>query len=168
VSLFWRTFSLLALLLAACLLAWGVVLQALELEPRATQQARQLASLVQLARASLRQTDGSNRAALLKSLDQSVPTRVRPREATDRVEPLDDDRFSLRVLAELRARLGPDVIVARAVNGEPGLGWTSGSSAIATGCRPPRRRLGPAGRPWRSGSAWACWPRWRARLAWRG
>lgn len=120
-SLFWRTFSLLALLLAACLLAWGVVLQALELEPRAAQQARQLASLVQLARTSLRQTDGINRVALLKSLDQGVPTRVRPREAADRIEPLDEDRFNRRVLDELRASLGADVTVARSVNGEPGL-----------------------------------------------
>ena len=120
-SLFWRTFSLLALLLAACLLAWGAVLQALELEPRAVQQARQLASLVHLARTSLRQTDGINRVALLKSLDQGTPTRVRPREPADRVEPLEENSFSSRVLAELRARLGTDVTVARAVNGEPGL-----------------------------------------------
>ncbi|MFM7534024.1 MAG: ATP-binding protein [Rubrivivax sp.] len=120
-SLFWRTFSLLALLLAACLLAWGLVLQALEFEPRAVQQARQIASLVQLARTALGQADGSARAALLKSLDQGVPARVRPREAADRLEALEEDRFSRRVLAELRASLGPEVTVARSVNGEAGL-----------------------------------------------
>lgn len=120
-SLFWRTFSLLSLLLAACLLAWGAALQALELNPRAEQQARELASLVQLARAALRETDGINRVALLKSLDQGQPTRVRPREPADRIEPLGDDDFATRVVAELRTRLGPDVKVARAVNGIPGL-----------------------------------------------
>jgi two-component system osmolarity sensor histidine kinase EnvZ len=121
VSLFWRTFSLLSLLLAACLLAWGAALQALELNPRAEQQARELASLVQLARAALRETDGINRVALLKSLDQGQPTRVRPREPADRIEVLGDDPFALRVVDELRARLGPEVTVARAVNGIPGL-----------------------------------------------
>lgn len=120
-SLFWRTFSLLALLLAACLLAWGAVMQALELEPRAVQQARQLASLVHLARTALRQSDGINRVTLLKSLDQGVPTRVRPREPADKVQALGEDRFGRRVVAELRARLGEDVGVARSVNGEPGL-----------------------------------------------
>lgn len=120
-SLFWRTFSLLALLLTACLVAWGAALQALELEPRAVRQAREVASLVELARTSLRETDGINRVALLKSLDRGVPTRVRPREPADRIEPLADDRFSRRVAAEMQALLGTDVTVARAVNGVPGL-----------------------------------------------
>lgn len=120
-SLFWRTFSLLALLLAACLLAWGGALQALELEPRAVRQARELAGLVHLARTALRESDGINRVALLKSLDQGVPTRVRPREPADRIEAFDGDRFSRLVIAELRHRLGADVTVARAVNGVPGL-----------------------------------------------
>jgi two-component system osmolarity sensor histidine kinase EnvZ len=167
VSLFWRTFSLLALLLAACLLAWGAVVQALELEPRAVQQARQLASLVHLARTSLRQTDGINRVALLKSLDQGTPTRVRPREPADRVEALDEDRFNRRVLTELRVKLGQDVTVARAVNGEPGL-WVDFAieGETATGCRPRPQAWVRAARRWRSGWAWGCSPRWRVRWGW--
>jgi two-component system osmolarity sensor histidine kinase EnvZ len=121
VSLFWRTFSLLALLLTACILSWVMALQALELEPRAAQQARQLAGLVHLARTALQETDGINRVALLKSLDQGVPTRVRPREPRDVAEPLDAGRFSRLVSAELRQQLGPQVQVASRVNGEAGL-----------------------------------------------
>jgi two-component system osmolarity sensor histidine kinase EnvZ len=120
-SLFWRTFSLLALLLTACILSWVMALQALELEPRAAQQARQLAGLVHLARTSLRETDGINRVTLLKSLDQGVPTRVRPLEPNDVAEPLAEGRFDRLVLAELRQQLGPQVQVASRVNGEAGL-----------------------------------------------
>jgi len=42
-SLFWRTFFLLALLLAGSILAWLQTLRALEFEPRAIQTAQQIA-----------------------------------------------------------------------------------------------------------------------------
>jgi len=84
-------------------------------------QARELASLVHLARTALRETDGINRVALLKSLDRGVPTRVLPREPSDRVEAFAQDRFSRLVLSELRERLGPDVTMATRVNDRPGL-----------------------------------------------
>ena len=45
-SLFWRTFFLLALLLASGVFAWVQTLRALEFEPRAVQAAQQTASLV--------------------------------------------------------------------------------------------------------------------------
>ena len=53
-SLFWRTFFLLALLLVGGIFAWVQTLRALEFEPRAVQAAQQIASLVNLARAALR------------------------------------------------------------------------------------------------------------------
>ena len=52
-SLFWRTFVLIALLLACGVFAWTQTFRALEFEPRATQQAQQIASLAKLARAAL-------------------------------------------------------------------------------------------------------------------
>ncbi len=120
-SLFWRTFFLLAILLAGGVLAWLQTLRALELEPRAVQAAQQTATLVNLARVALRQADGINRVALIKSLGSQQATRVTPREPADRWEPYETDRATRRLAEELRAVLGPDSVVARSVNGTPGM-----------------------------------------------
>ncbi|ODU08481.1 MAG: two-component sensor histidine kinase [Rubrivivax sp. SCN 71-131] len=120
-SLFWRTFFLLALLLAGGVAAWVQTLRALEFEPRAVAAAQQTASLVNLSRAALRQADGINRVAILKGMGAQQAVRVTPREPGDRWEPYAIDRFTRRVGSELRASLGPDAIVARSVNGTPGV-----------------------------------------------
>ena len=52
-SLFWRTFVLLALLLGGGVFAWVQTFRALEFEPRAVQAAQQIASLVNLSRPAL-------------------------------------------------------------------------------------------------------------------
>jgi two-component system osmolarity sensor histidine kinase EnvZ len=120
-SLFWRTFFLLAILLAGGVFAWVQTLRALEFEPRAVQAAQQTAGLVNLSRAALRQADGINRVALVKSLGSQEAIRVTPREPGDRWEPFEVDRFTRRVGQELRATLGPDAVVARSVNGRGGM-----------------------------------------------
>ena len=120
-SLFWRTFFLLAILLAGGVFAWVQTLRALDFEPRAVQAAQQTAGLVNLARASLKHTDGINRVALVKSMAAQEVIRVKPREPADQFESFEVDRFSRRVSRELRSSLGPDAIVARSVNGQPGL-----------------------------------------------
>ena len=120
-SLFWRTFFLLAILLAGGIFAWVQTFRALDFEPRAVQSAAQTAGLVNLARAALKPTDGINRVALLKSLGSQQSIRVTPREPSDQFEPFETDRFSRRVARELRSALGADAIVARTVNGQPGL-----------------------------------------------
>jgi two-component system, OmpR family, osmolarity sensor histidine kinase EnvZ len=124
-SLFWRTFFLLAILLAGGVFAWVQTLRALEFEPRAVQAAQQTAGLVNLSRAALKQADGINRVALVKSLGspEAIPQaiRVMPREPGDRAEPFEVDRFTRRVSQELRSALGPDAVVARSVNSQPGL-----------------------------------------------
>ncbi|MEP7280870.1 MAG: ATP-binding protein [Rubrivivax sp.] len=119
-SLFWRTFFLLAILLSGGIFAWVQTLRALEFEPRAVQTAQQIAALVNLSRASLKQADNIQRVALVKSLSDDA-ARVAPQERADRYEPFEVDRFSLRVGQELRASLGPGTVIARSVNGEPGL-----------------------------------------------
>ncbi len=123
-SLFWRTFCLLGIMLAGGIFAWVQTLRALEFEPRAVQEAAQIAGLVNLTRGALMQADGINRVALLKSLGQQGPIRVAPREPADRLEPFETDRFTRRVSRELRNVLGPDAEVARSVNGQNGL-WVS-------------------------------------------
>ncbi|RVU46628.1 HAMP domain-containing protein [Rubrivivax rivuli] len=120
-SLFWRTFFLLALLLAGGVFAWLQTLRALELEPRAVQAAQQTAGLVNLARAALKTSDGISRVALLKSLTAEDGARVTPREPKDTWETFETDRFSRRVGQELRSVLGEDAIAARSVNGVKGL-----------------------------------------------
>jgi len=120
-SLFWRTFFLLAILLAGGVFAWVQTLRALEFEPRAVQAAQQTAGLVNLSRTALKQADGINRIALVKSMGSQEAIRVTPREPGDRWEPFEVDRFTRRVGEELRATLGPDALVARSVNGRAGL-----------------------------------------------
>ena len=120
-SLFWRTFFLLAILLAGGVFAWVQTLRALEFEPRAVQAAQQTAGLVNLSRAALKPADGINRVALVKSMGSQEAIRVMPREPGDKAEPFEVDRFTRRVSEELRSALGPDAVVASSVNGQPGL-----------------------------------------------
>jgi len=120
-SLFWRTFFLLALLLASGVFAWVQTLRALEFEPRAVQSAQQTASLVNLARAALNSTDGINRVALIKGLSNQQALKLAPREPKDKWEPYETDRVSRAIAQELRAQLGPDTVVASSVNEKPGL-----------------------------------------------
>ena len=120
-SLFWRTFFLLALLLAGGVFAWVQTFRALEFEPRAVQAAQQIASLVNLARVALNASDGINRVTLIKSMQKQESVRLAPREPGDKWEPFEVDRFTRAIGAELRAQLGPDTLVASSVNEAPGL-----------------------------------------------
>ena len=124
VSLFWRTFFLLSLLLLGSTLAWLQTLRALEFEPRAIQTAQQIASLVNLSRAALMHSDAIMRVSLMKTMTTQEGVRVLPREPGDRYEPFETDGLSRRVAQELTARLGPGTIVATSVNGQPGL-WVN-------------------------------------------
>src|SRR3954470_12723207 len=120
-SLFWRTFFLLALLLASGVFAWVQTLRALEFEPRAVQAAQQTASLVNLARTALNSSDGINRVALIKGLSNQESLKLAPREPKDKWEPYETDRISRAIGQELRSQLGPDTLVAGSVNGKQGL-----------------------------------------------
>jgi len=121
-SLFWRTFFLLALLLAGGVFAWVQTLRELEFQPRAVEAARQTADLVNLSRTALRTVDAINRVALLKTMSgQQQAVRVQPREPGDRWDSYATDRFTQSVTDQLVSQLGTDAVVARSVNGKPGL-----------------------------------------------
>ena len=120
-SLFWRTFFLIALLLAVGIAAWTMTFRTLESEPRAVQSGQQIASLVKLTRAALRSTDGINRVALIKGLTNQESLKLKPREPGDRWDPYETDRVSRTIAHELIAQLGPDTLVASALNGAPGM-----------------------------------------------
>ena len=120
-SLFWRTFFLIALLLVGGVFAWMQTFRALEFEPRAVQAAQQIASLVNLARSALRASDGINRVALIKGMANQASVKLAPREPADKWQPYEVDRFSRAIGQELRSQLGPDTLVASSVNAAPGL-----------------------------------------------
>src|SRR3954447_21506400 len=87
-SLFWRTFFLLSLLLIGSIVAWLQTFRALEFEPRAVQTAQQIASLVNLSRAALVHADPIARVSLIKTLADQEGVRILPREPKDRFAPL--------------------------------------------------------------------------------
>lgn len=121
VSLFWRTFFMLALLLLGCIVAWLQTFRALEFEPRVLQSAQQLASLVNLSRAALVHSDAIARLSLIKTLADEESVRIAPREPNDSFQPYDGDSLSRSVSERLQTRLGPGTVVAQEVNGTPGL-----------------------------------------------
>ena len=123
-NLFWRTFLLLALLLAGSIWSWVQTLRALEFEPRAAHTAQQITSLVNLSRAALLHTDPSTRAALLHEMAAQEDVRIVVRSTADSYQPLKEGVLAQRLCEALALRLGADTVVARQVNGQDGL-WVS-------------------------------------------
>ena len=120
-SLFWRTFFLLSLLLIGSIVAWLQTFRALEFEPRAVQTAQQIASLVNLSRAALIFSDSIQRVSLIKTLADQEGVRIVPREPSDRFVSFDSGGLDSRIVDELVSRLGPGTVVAGSVNQEEGL-----------------------------------------------
>ncbi len=151
-SLFWRTFFLLALLLVGSMSAWLQTLRALEFEPRAIQTAQQIASLVNLSRAALVHSDAINRVSLIKTMTDEEGVRIVPREPGDTFEPFDNDALSQNISLELQSRLGPGTVVGNSVNREPGLwvGFTIDGDHYWL--RADRTRFNP-----NAGSTWLIW-----------
>ncbi|MDD5480879.1 ATP-binding protein [Rhodoferax sp.] len=120
-SLFWRTFVLLSLLLLGSVLAWTQTLRELEAEPRAIQTARQIASLVNLSRAAVMHTDAITRVSLFKTMRDQEHVVILPREPKDVAIDLENSELNHYIVNELTARLGTDTRVAGSVNGKAGL-----------------------------------------------
>ncbi|KKW68968.1 histidine kinase [Lampropedia cohaerens] len=124
VSLFWRTFILLSALLITTILAWLLSFRALEFEPRTLHTAQQIATMVNLSRVGLMHTDPISRVSLLKALSEQEGMRIQPHEPADTFELLNDSPLGIQLTQEIRKRLGEETLVARSVNGTPGL-WVS-------------------------------------------
>lgn len=124
VSLFWRTFTLIAALVLASVAATLGLARLVERAPADQQLAWEIASVVNLTRSALVSSQGERRVALLAELARDEGVRVLPLEAEDRIEPLSLDG-SLRALpSRLSTLLGPSTRVAGRVNGDPAL-WVS-------------------------------------------
>lgn len=124
INLFWRTFFFLALLLFGSIIAWLQTFRALESEPRAVQNAQQLATLVNTTRVVLRYADPIARAVLIKALADEQHVLIVTREPSDKIQPYVSDDFSERIASELTKRLEAGSLVAGQVNGQHGL-WVS-------------------------------------------
>lgn len=121
IALFWRTLSLLSLLLLACIALWLQVFISLEIAPRALNDARQLASLVNLSRAGLLASDPIGRLLLIKTLAEEEGLRISVRQAQDRYQLLRENLWDNRIVQLMRQQLGAQTVLAASVNGVPGL-----------------------------------------------
>ena len=151
-TLFWRSFFMIGLMLTVSTTGWLMTIRWLDFGPRATQTAQQIASLVNLSRAALIYSDSITRYALMKTLAEEEGVRILPREPDDKIERISQDQLNERVIQQLRARLGPETIVADSVNGEEGLwiGFTIDTDAywLLTDAS----RVNPVG-----GATWLIW-----------
>jgi two-component system, OmpR family, osmolarity sensor histidine kinase EnvZ len=124
ISLFWRTYALIAIVVVASVLGWFQLFRAAERQPRAERLAWEVASVVNLTRAGLLSASADRRLELLGDLARDEGVRVVPLEAGDRVDPLANDSLGSRAEAKLRELLGPGTSVAGGVNDVSGL-WVS-------------------------------------------
>ncbi|MGN6086458.1 ATP-binding protein [Trinickia sp.] len=123
-GLFWRTFLLIALLIAVSLAAWFQSFRVIEREPRAQRVALQLVAVVKLTRTALLYSDPDLRRALLQDLESNEGVRVYPRESTDKYTLQPDESLNRLIEHDIRGRLGDDTIIAQSVNDIPGV-WIS-------------------------------------------
>jgi len=123
-GLFWRTFALIALLIAVSIAAWFQSFRVIEREPRAQRVALQLVAVVKLTRTALLYTDPDLRRALLQDLESNEGVRVYPRETTDKYRLQPDESLNRLIEHDVRGRLGNDTVIAQSVNDIPGV-WIS-------------------------------------------
>jgi len=149
VSLFWRTFFLLALLLVGSVFAWTQTLRELEFEPRAIQTANQIASVVNLSRAAVMHSDAIARVSLFKTMKDQEHVTIRPREPKDTFTPFDDDYLSAHIESQILSRLGPGTVVASKVNNQEGVWVGFAIDKDLYWLQTERNRFDePAGRTW--------------------
>lgn len=151
-SLFWRTFFLLALLILCSSLAWLQMFRTQEYEPRILRNAHQIATVVNLTRTALMHSDPIARVALLKMLADEEDVSIRTREPGDRIIPFSASGMENRLAQEMVTRLGPGTVIASRVNDATGLwvGFKIESDSYWLQMAP--ERLQPLG-----GSAWVTW-----------
>lgn len=105
-SLLARSFALIGLLLVVSVLASFQLYQLYEREPRAREIAQQTASVVNLTRAALVNSDPERRRELLIELNEREGLRLYPALEGERIEPLPDDPLLTRAVERVRAALG--------------------------------------------------------------
>ena len=123
-GLYWRTFFLLAFLIAISMAAWVVSIRIVERTPRADQIAAQVVSIVTITRSALLHSAPASRRELLFDLASNEGIRVYPREESDKVTPPEDTTLMPLIQSVVRSRLGIETRFAGTVNDIPGF-WIS-------------------------------------------
>jgi len=152
VSLFWRTFFWLVLLILCSSLAWLQMFRTQEYEPRVLRNAHQIATVVNLTRTALIHTDAIARVSLLKTLADEEDVGIQTREPSDQVVPFGGATLERQLVDEMVKRLGPDTLIASQVNGEAGLWIGFKIERDSYWLQMDPARLRPLG-----GSAWLTW-----------
>jgi two-component system osmolarity sensor histidine kinase EnvZ len=123
-GLYWRTFFLLAFLIAISMAAWVVSIRIVERTPRADQIAAQVVSIVTITRSALLHSAPASRRELLFDLASNEGIRVYPREDSDKVTAPEDTTLMPLIQSVVRSRLGIETRFAGTVNDIPGF-WIS-------------------------------------------
>ena len=151
-SLFWRTFFLLCLLILCSSLAWLQVFRTQEIEPRILRNAHQIATVVNLTKTALVHTDAIARVALLTMLADEEDLSIRTREPGDRFVPFASSGLEHQLAEEMVKRLGPGTVIASRVNEDDGLWVGFNIERDSYWLQMDPERLQPLG-----GSTWLTW-----------
>jgi two-component system, OmpR family, osmolarity sensor histidine kinase EnvZ len=123
-TLFARSFLLIALLIVTAVLASFQIYRVYEREPRSRELAQQTVSTINLTRAALVNADPFRRRELLIEMNETEGLRVYPATASERLEPLPDEPLLERVVEKIKNIMGPNTRFANARDGEEGF-WVS-------------------------------------------
>ena len=123
-TLFARSFLLIALLILASAAATFQLYRIYEREPRAKELAQQTVSIVNLTRAALVTADPSKRLQLLKELSQQEGIQVYVGDPGEKLAPLSDWPFIQIVEREVKRQLGAGTRLATSRGGVRGA-WVS-------------------------------------------
>jgi two-component system osmolarity sensor histidine kinase EnvZ len=151
-SLFWRTFILLALLILFSSLAWLQMFRTQEYEPRILRNAHQIATVVNLTKTALVHTDAIARVSLLKTLSDEEDVSIQIREPGDQIKAFGTSSLERQLVKEMVNRLGPDTLIASQVNQIDGLWIGFKIERDSYWLQMDPARLRPLG-----GSAWLTW-----------
>ncbi len=106
-TLLWRSFLLLSLVALATTLAWLVIFNTYEQEPRNRQAAQNLVSLVNLTRTALVTADAAKRRVLLWELADHEGIQIYSAEPEEKTAPLPDRSVLNEISTAVRLALGP-------------------------------------------------------------
>ena len=123
-TLFWRSFLLIAALIVVSVLASFQIYRVYEREPRARELAQQTVSVVNLTRAALVNADPFLRRDLLVELNEREGIRIYPVTNEEQLASLPADPLLERVAERVRAALGTGTHFAAERDGMQGF-WVS-------------------------------------------
>ncbi|MGD9946212.1 MAG: ATP-binding protein [Burkholderiaceae bacterium] len=124
ISLFWRTFLMMALMICVSFGATLGIARLLDRTPPEQRLAWEIASVLNLTRSALVSADAARRLQLLDELAREENVRVLPLEASDRIDTTATGPRLRALEPRLAQLLGPGTRVAGRVNDQTGV-WVS-------------------------------------------